>query len=90
MRAVYAAEKCCGAKGCHLWGHMRGEEAAQQHANAETCAACMLNAISIVSCVRPGSGLMRLRPSKPVLIKKACARAPACGVLNSPSRDLNG
>ena len=52
MRAVYAAEKCCGAKGCHLWGHMRGEEAAQQRANAETGAACMLNynAISIVLC----------------------------------------
>ena len=47
MRAVYAAEKCCGAKGCHLWGHMRGEEAAQQRANVETGAVCMLNAISI-------------------------------------------
>jgi len=63
MRAVYAAEKCCGAKGCHLWGHMRGEEAAQQRANAETGAACMLNAISIVLCAARQRPEMRPQPA---------------------------
>ena len=65
MRAVYAAEKCCGAKGCHLWGHMRGEEAAQQRANVETGAVCMLNAISIAS----------VRPSWAFTAAQACAAA---------------